>query len=37
MVTLKVGDMAPELDAKDHIGNIIKLSNYKGSKVILYF
>ena len=37
MLKLKVGDMAPELDAKDQSGNTIKLSNYKGSKVVLYF
>ncbi len=37
MITLKVGDMAPDLVAKDHNGNTIKLSNYKGNKVVLYF
>jgi len=37
MTKLKAGDKAPEWDAPDHNGNIIKLSNFKGSKVVLYF
>jgi thioredoxin-dependent peroxiredoxin len=37
MIKLKTGDKAPELNAPDQNGNIIKLSNYKGSKVVLYF
>jgi peroxiredoxin Q/BCP len=37
MTKLKAGDKAPELNAPDQNGNIIKLSNYKGSKVVLYF
>ena len=37
MTTLKEGDKAPEINANDENGNIIKLENYKGKKVILYF
>jgi peroxiredoxin Q/BCP len=34
---LKEGDKAPDFEAKDQNGNTIKLSNFKGKKVILYF
>ncbi len=34
---LKAGDKAPEFEAKIQNGNTIKLSDYKGKKVILYF
>lgn len=34
---LTVGDMAPEFEGIDHEGNPIKLSDFKGKKVILYF
>lgn len=37
MITLKPGDKAPDFEAKDQDGNNIKLSDYKGKKVILYF
>ena len=37
MTTLKVGDMAPDFTAKDSEGNIIKLIDYKGKKVVLFF
>jgi peroxiredoxin Q/BCP len=37
MTTLKVGDKAPEFAAKDNEGNIIKLIDYKGKKVVLFF
>lgn len=37
MVTLKTGDPAPDFKAIDQDGNEIKLSSYKGKKVILYF
>ncbi len=37
MKLLKVGDIAPNFEAKDEQGNTIKLSNYKGKKVILFF
>lgn len=35
--TLKEGDKAPAFTAKDQAGNEVKLSNYKGKKVVLYF
>jgi thioredoxin-dependent peroxiredoxin len=34
---LKAGDKAPEISATDQFGNKISLSDYAGSKVILYF
>ena len=34
---LQVGDSAPVFSAKDQDGNEVKLSDYKGEKVILYF
>ncbi len=37
MITLKIGDIAPQIEGKDHNGNIIKLSDFKGFKVVLYF
>jgi len=37
MITLKVGDKAPEFTVKDQDGNIIKLTDYKGKKVVLFF
>jgi len=35
--TLKAGDKAPAFTALDQQGNTVKLSNFKGKKVILYF
>ena len=37
MTTLKVGDKAPNFEAFDQEGNIIKLSNYIGKKLVLFF
>lgn len=37
MITLKEGDKAPEFSANDQHGSKITLSDYTGSKVILYF
>ncbi|MCT4623423.1 MAG: thioredoxin-dependent thiol peroxidase [Schleiferiaceae bacterium] len=37
MTHLKAGDQAPEFTSKDQNGNDVKLSDYKGKKVILYF
>ena len=37
MLHLKEGDKAPDIKAKDQFGNTIRLNNYLGSKVILYF
>jgi thioredoxin-dependent peroxiredoxin len=34
---LKAGDIAPDFTAKNQDGKEIKLSNFKGKKVILYF
>jgi peroxiredoxin Q/BCP len=35
--TLKAGDKAPAFTAQDQNGNTIKLTAYKGKKVVLYF
>ena len=37
MTTLKEGDKAPDFTSKDEQGNIIKLSDFKGSKLVLFF
>ena len=37
MTTLKIGDKAPAIEAKNQQGDIIKLSDFEGKKVILYF
>lgn len=37
MTNLKVNDKAPTFEAKDQNGNIVKLSDYKGKKIVLYF
>jgi peroxiredoxin Q/BCP len=37
MITLKEGDTAPAIKAKDQDGNSITLQQFKGKKVILYF
>jgi peroxiredoxin Q/BCP len=34
---LEIGDIAPDFEAKDENGQIIKLSDYRGKKVVLYF
>jgi peroxiredoxin Q/BCP len=34
---LKVGDIAPDFKVNDQDGNAVKLSSYKGQKVVLYF
>ena len=34
---LSIGDTAPAFEVNDQNGNLIKLSEYKGRKVILYF
>jgi thioredoxin-dependent peroxiredoxin len=36
-MALTAGQMAPEFEAKDQNGNTIKLSDYRGKKVVLYF
>jgi len=37
MTKLKIGDKAPDFDVVDELGNQVKLSNYKGKKLILFF
>jgi thioredoxin-dependent peroxiredoxin len=37
MEQLKINDIAPELNAPDQDGKIIRLADYKGKKVVLYF
>lgn len=34
---LNIGDKAPEFEGKDQHGNTVKLNDYLGKKVILYF
>ena len=37
MTTLKAGDKAPNFEALDQLGNTIKLSDYAGKKLVLFF
>lgn len=37
MTTLKIGDKAPNFEALDNAGNKIKLSDYSGKKLVLFF
>lgn len=37
MGQLKIKDKAPDINAPDQNGKVIKLANYKGKKVIIYF
>jgi len=34
---LKVGDVAPDFEATDHLGRRVKLSDFRGKKVVLWF
>ena len=34
---LNIGDTAPDFQGRDQNGDIIKLSDYRGKKIILYF
>jgi peroxiredoxin Q/BCP len=36
-MSLEVGNAAPDFEAKDQNGNVVKLSDLKGKKVVLYF
>lgn len=36
-MNLNIGDKAPEFEGKDQNGNTVKLSDYRGKKVVLYF
>ena len=37
MKTLKVGDKVPNFSVSDDRGNIQKLSDYKGQKLVIFF
>lgn len=37
MTTLNIGDQAPNFEALDNQGNTIKLADYKGKKLVLFF
>lgn len=37
MTTLREGDKAPEFTSQDEHGNTVKLSDYQGSKLVLFF
>lgn len=37
MEKLKAGDQAPDFELKDQNGNTVKLSNFRGQKVMIYF
>lgn len=37
MTTLKIGDKAPAFESTDQNGNSIKLEDFKGKKVVLFF
>ena len=34
---LKVGDMAPDFTVQDHLGRTVRLSDYRGKHVVLWF
>ena len=36
-MTLNVGDVAPDFEVNDQDGQAVRLSDYKGKKVVLYF
>ena len=37
MITLKIGDKAPEFNSVDEQGNTVQLSDFKGKKLVLFF
>jgi peroxiredoxin Q/BCP len=37
MLMLKPGDPAPDFTVKDHTGRTVRLSDYRGKEVILWF
>lgn len=37
MITLKVGDKAPDFEGRNQDGNSVKLTDFIGKKVVLYF
>ena len=36
-MTLQVGDIAPDFEVKNQRGELVKLSGFRGQKVVLYF
>ena len=34
---LKVGELAPAIEAVDHLGRNVRLSDFRGRKVVLWF
>ena len=34
---LNVGDTAPDFEVKDHSGNTVRLADYSGRKLLLWF
>ncbi len=34
---LKIGDKAPDFDAKDQNGDSVKLKDFRGKRVVLFF
>ncbi|CAA0207340.1 putative peroxiredoxin [Tenacibaculum maritimum] len=37
MTTLKIGDKVPNFEAQDEKGNLVKLADYAGKKLVLFF
>ena len=37
MARLKAGDRAPDIEAQDQNGTMVKLADFKGRKLIVYF
>ena len=37
MAILNVGDAAPDFEVQDHAGRTVRLSDYRGKTVVLWF